>query len=647
MPPRVKPEGTAAIILGASYWPAYPAFGKTPNPVFANSAAAIYQYLIDPLRFGLHPDRVKNLFESPASAPEMHQLIANFLKPLCSEPDRGGLTDLILYYVGHGGFTGPDRQYFLAIQSTAEGFEGPSGLRAVDLATTLRTAARDVRKYLILDCCFAAAIFKEFQPAGGVTQVVGKQVADELPPKGTALLCAASKSAPAIAPVSGTYTMFSGGLREVLFNGSKTGRLHMSLHEIGKEIKDLLQEWSPDDWVRPQVLSPDAAEGDIAEVALFPNPALSTVELRHLISGLMDRTADLEKETQSAVRMAGEAGIHNQAMSRRIDGLETQAKAVDQRFGELMTADQTLGNHLSDLELQGQATARRVEKLEAVAKRLEAAVKQAPSQAKESPAAEQKPAARPEPSSAEARQPKRLGPEVLSPLAALHVSWGLAAGFFWTAIAHLDFLHGSFGWFLIGSLINGRQFNGELAYQFGEGDFTSSLILFTISVIGLPIALWLVSERTSWRQAFTFTFCWVFACIAGLICAHFVGREPGRVLMLNSNEDEWNIVYPEWLLWGTAAYFMYGLVQGLLFSLLGAVYRVISLRGATAACAVLALSSAATFVFSLFDVWSFPRFGLLAVISSVASAIVLANLYKAVQNLPVTKSKPITLPKSA
>lgn len=39
-------------------------------------------------------------------------------------------------------------------------------------------------------------------------------------------------------------------------------------------IKDELRSAYPKDWVRPEIHSPDQREGDLANVALFPNPAL-------------------------------------------------------------------------------------------------------------------------------------------------------------------------------------------------------------------------------------------------------------------------------------------------------------------------------------------------------------------------------------
>jgi len=632
----VKLERAAAIILGASHWPKYPAFADSPPAVFANSAAALREYLTDPNGFGLAPGRLLDLFESPASASEIHQTIADFLKRLASAPEGPGLSDLIVYYVGHGGFIGPDRRYFFAVRSTAEGIEGPTGLRAADLASTLRTAARFSRKYLILDCCFAAAAFAEFQSAGGLAQLAGEQVSEDLPAKGTALLCAATKSSPAIAPASGTYTMFSGALRQVLRNGSKTGSLHMSLQEIGKEVKTLLREWSPDDWVRPQVLTPDAAEGDVAEVALFPNPAVGGVEIRRLLSGLAQSVAELEKETQTSVRLAGEAGTQARLIVPRVDALETQAQAMDQRVGRFPAQNQAATQRLEKLERQVQDIVKSLAILQSAPAKLDAMAKLVQTLAERPPAPEPPPAAHPIPPAPPPDAPRqnysKPGPsQLLHPLNAGNPTWIVPVLFFWLTLPNPGFLHDPSGKFLIGSQLLGAADRGQIAYQFGSGDVTSCLVLFILSLAFLPLVMRTAFQRDPWRNGFTIALCWIFSSMAGLVCANLVGTVGDGQLTREANQ------YLTWMFHGMAAAAAYGVLQGLAFSLLGAFYRVISPRAAIAACGFLTFVSTAAWVFGLTDLWDFWRFSTFVLASSAASAIVLANLCRAIEERPAAQ----------
>ncbi len=58
--------------------------------------------------------------------------------------------DLIVSYVGHGLFVGPD--YCLAVRGTEKGSESFTSIRARDLTAVLKDQARFLRKFLIFDC---------------------------------------------------------------------------------------------------------------------------------------------------------------------------------------------------------------------------------------------------------------------------------------------------------------------------------------------------------------------------------------------------------------------------------------------------------------------------------------------------------------
>jgi len=125
---------------------------------------------------------------------------------------------LIVYYVGHGLFWGPDHAYCLAVRATDERNEGLTSIRMSDLASIIKAdATRWLRRFLIFDCCFSGAALKEFQ--SGPLQAARVKVLDELPQKGTALLCSASAQDPSLAPMGLQRTMFSDALLKALHQG--------------------------------------------------------------------------------------------------------------------------------------------------------------------------------------------------------------------------------------------------------------------------------------------------------------------------------------------------------------------------------------------------------------------------------------------
>jgi hypothetical protein len=181
------------------------------------------------------------------------------------------LSDLIVYYTGHGGFTGPDQAYFLAGRRTKSGSEGASSIRYVDLAASIRRHAAGLRKYLILDCCFAASAAR-FQ--SNLNDFVVSRVEDELPPAGTALLCSSAAKFVSIAPEGERYTMFSGALLQCLKEGIPDHREALSLEEVGLRTHQIIRTKFPNNAVRPELHVPDQTKGDPAKVPLFPNPGL-------------------------------------------------------------------------------------------------------------------------------------------------------------------------------------------------------------------------------------------------------------------------------------------------------------------------------------------------------------------------------------
>ena len=179
-------------------------------------------------------------------------------------------TDFILYYTGHGGFTGNDQAYFLAVQKTRDGSEGATSIRYIDLASTIKRQAGKLRKFLILDCCFAAAAAVRSQSDIGQLQV--RRVEEELPQSGTAFLCSSSAKLVSIAPPGERNTMFSGALLGCLRDGIAGAGKTLSLEDVGNRARELIVEKYPGDLVRPELHVPEQALGDPAKVPLFPNP---------------------------------------------------------------------------------------------------------------------------------------------------------------------------------------------------------------------------------------------------------------------------------------------------------------------------------------------------------------------------------------
>jgi hypothetical protein len=273
---------TAAILLGASSFPLHSeTYG--PNEAFLHSKQDFRAYLQDQTcGLALPDEAICDLFDLQHLPSQQLVSIGRFLEKINKQVERGTLCNLIVYYVGHGYFAGLRQEYHIALACLEMGYDATTGLKVTELAEVLKERARSFRRFVILDCCFAAEALKEFQ--GGADDAIyakakGAFAEDmprrpvEIPHRGTALYCAADKDSVARSPKELSHTMFTDALLAVLRGGDRQSAPYLTLADVKDLAWERLQSYSNP--VRPVLHSPDQTEGDIAEiVGLFPNFAL-------------------------------------------------------------------------------------------------------------------------------------------------------------------------------------------------------------------------------------------------------------------------------------------------------------------------------------------------------------------------------------
>jgi hypothetical protein len=295
LPP--SPSTTLVILLGASEWPAFPEF--SPSVAFTHAASRLEAYFLDPQHFGLPLDNLLDLFDSEKSADEQDEQIGKFLESRIGALRKAGIParDVLLYFVGHGGFVGHESRFYLAIRRTRMDNPRASGLQVTALAYTLLEKARHLRRYILLDCCFAAAAFRSFQanPAQvAIEKTVDvfevKQKREGSPQKGTTLLCSSDHRTPSLLLPDERSTMFSYAVLDALLTGDVYRPESLSLRDLRDLAADRLNDLPTGNAPRPVLHSPDQSQGDVADVPFFPNPAVDKAE-----EGL-ERSAELEKD---------------------------------------------------------------------------------------------------------------------------------------------------------------------------------------------------------------------------------------------------------------------------------------------------------------------------------------------------------------
>jgi WD40 repeat protein len=282
-----SPQTTLVILLGANEWPYAPEFHDAE--AFANSASDFRKYFLNPYAFNLPIKNLLDLFNSDLSSDDVDREIGQFLDKRISEmkESNSSARDVIIYFVGHGGFAGSDLDYYLAIRRTR--MENPiaSSIRIVTLAHTLKEKARYLRRIIILDCCFAASasiFFQSSEPAqAAMIQIIDAFKVREkgfgLPGRGTSLLCSSRHNTPSLISPDGRYTMFSEALLNALNYGNPSQHGYLTLRTAASLTEDFLRDTPGGKAPRPEVHSPDQSEGDVADVPLFPNPAAGIVEV--------------------------------------------------------------------------------------------------------------------------------------------------------------------------------------------------------------------------------------------------------------------------------------------------------------------------------------------------------------------------------
>ncbi len=204
--------------------------------------------------------------------PDTHQLRA------CSAGHRT---------TGVSNYEGKD--FYLSIRRTHQDRPLVTSITAREIGNFVRRTARDLRSYLIIDCCFAAAVQHGFMtsPLGlaelKLHEALPPECAssdlsvDSLPESGAALLAAAGLSTPALAPTNHRLTAFTTALLDVLRNGQTRFGPRLSLEDIHLLVDRRIRELFPDA-ARPEMRPLQASRGRVELVPLFPNPAFERVQ---------------------------------------------------------------------------------------------------------------------------------------------------------------------------------------------------------------------------------------------------------------------------------------------------------------------------------------------------------------------------------
>ncbi len=255
------------VYLGASRFPYKEGLDKPSFAAAKQAAGAVLtaEYLI--------ASEVKSLdlFDQELNQEQITDRVADFLKA----PPK--LTDLIIYYCGHGGFL-PHKSFYLTLRSTKDNREAGTGFSLRRFRLDLENLLFDKRIYLVLDCCYAAAAVDAWQSDKGAKEVIVNDIEMAFPPRGTALIAAASRTSPALAPEERETTLFTGHFVEAVRAGIKDRREVLSFADLAENIEKRIRTESLRTKVLPELHVPRQLDGDLSRMPFIKNPSFLPIE---------------------------------------------------------------------------------------------------------------------------------------------------------------------------------------------------------------------------------------------------------------------------------------------------------------------------------------------------------------------------------
>jgi hypothetical protein len=339
-----------AIILGAQEWPNMKSLRASNS--FKLSYLAFKDYLVSESGLNLPSSCVEDLFDEKLGRDDTDIAIRTFLEKHYVE-GVPNFTDLIIYYTGHGDFTRGEQHFQVILRSSNDQVLDYAGYTMRQLAATVNSAARKARKLVILDCCYAAAAFDDWQKQGvdDVKRAITQQAAVNFPDtseiSGTALLCACDEDKWALFK-DNEPTMFTGGLVQSLLKGDDERGDSLSIGDVYTLTKEAIGNLHHTDAVTPVLHVPKGQREQLTSYALFPNPARRFGPLSRRLSLIESKIDELT---------SAQAGMVSDIKSSR-SAVDEFRKDLDARTLEISSLSARLDGALQQLESRGSATRR-------------------------------------------------------------------------------------------------------------------------------------------------------------------------------------------------------------------------------------------------------------------------------------------------
>lgn len=277
---------TLAVILGAHEWEK---LGLERAPAFKKSAEYFLNYLCSSRGLKLPPINVLNLFDDDLQPGQIDASIRHFI--VDRNTDNKDITDLIIYYVGHG-FYLKDSEYFLAIRATSSDSRASTAFKISYLKDILIDLAPNMKTLVILDACFSSGAIVELSQLGDTIRVMENSF--NFVRNRTVLFCAAAAKEWAISPPASDFTMFSGSLLHILEKGHEKGSRYLCLRDVAQLVNEHIRATFGNEGVPAQIHVPYQDLRDLTIDPYFPNCAYPISDVNDRMDEIYDRLEVIE-----------------------------------------------------------------------------------------------------------------------------------------------------------------------------------------------------------------------------------------------------------------------------------------------------------------------------------------------------------------
>ncbi|OQW91051.1 MAG: hypothetical protein BWK78_05635 [Thiotrichaceae bacterium IS1] len=245
-----NPRRALVILFGAKQWPHCTAVNKDYNEgenPFENSEKGVRDYFLSHL--GIEQENLLPLFDSPSDPNVLVKEMKEFIEKRLTNSSPS-ITDLLLYYVGHG--QGEKEDYCLLVRSTDEKSLNSTAFQ-IKLLKDIERSVEHLRCYLILDACFAGNVL-HYAPRTS---------------KGTVLLCSTMDEKACHSAGVEHRTVFTGAFLKVIEQNK--GQKAISFSHLRTLVVNFIRETYKEDndkIVIPEIYPLNQQE-DIANLPIF------------------------------------------------------------------------------------------------------------------------------------------------------------------------------------------------------------------------------------------------------------------------------------------------------------------------------------------------------------------------------------------